>query len=519
MKIIHRDLKPENIFMNKNMEIKIGDFGISKQLNREYTITKNKRGTEYYIAPEILKEGKFNEKSDIWSLGCIIYELFHLSNYYMDKFMNEIKKIDKEKYNYKWQELIDLILVMDYNKRIDINKVFDILEKININKQEHNNKIIINNEININREDINNNNLANRYIFPIKGLNNIGATCYMNATLQCLLHVNDLIVYFIDEYPKDHKSLLNINKDAPTGGDISRAFFNLVNGVCESEDMTKSRKLNPEKSYKGYSFNYLGFEGPFSPDEFKRTLGVHNPKFRKFEECDSKDLILYLLQTMHKELNYFGNKNQESEHIPNKYDLLQAYSYFHSNYNNNNSSKISLLFFGTYMNTTKCNICKKILYNFQKFEFISFGMFNYNKHKFNLIDGFKDNSRTGLLTGDNKFFCQFCNKKEEAETTCKIFEPPKYLLINIDYGKNKKYQPSSIEFDDIIDITQFVAFDYKQNIKYKILGVCTHYGYSGRFGHYVAYCRNRENNWYEFNDSMFSECSRSSINRGSPCSL
>ena len=143
-------------------------------------------------------------------------------------------------------------------------------------------------------------------------------------------------------------------------------------------------------------------------------------------------------------------------------------------------------------------------------------MYYYNKKKFNLIDGFKDNSRTGLLTGDNKFFCQFCNKMEEAETSCKIFEPPKYLLINIDYGKNKKYQPSSIEFDDIIDITQFVAYDYKQKIKYKILGVCTHYGYSGRFGHYVAFCRNRENKWYEFNDSSCSECSRSSINRGSP---
>ena len=97
-----------------------------------------------------------------------------------------------------------------------------------------------------------------------------------------------------------------------------------------------------------------------------------------------------------------------------------------------------------------------------------------------------------------------------------IFEPPKYLLINIDYGKNKKYQPSSIEFDDIIDITQFVAYDYKQKIKYKILGVCTHYGHSGRTGHYVAFCRNRDNIWYKFNDSKCSECNRNDIKKGSP---
>ena len=45
MKIIHRDLKPENIFINENMNIKIGDFGISKQLNKEYSITINKLGS------------------------------------------------------------------------------------------------------------------------------------------------------------------------------------------------------------------------------------------------------------------------------------------------------------------------------------------------------------------------------------------------------------------------------------------------------------------------------------------
>ena len=150
MKIIHRDLKPENIFINKNMEIKIGDFGISKQLNKEYTLTNNKFGTLDYIAPEILLEGKYNQKSDIWSLGCIIYELFHLRIYYKDKIMNNIQKINKDIYNYKYQELINLILQPNYNKRIDINEVYNILKNIN-NKD---NKNIAKDEIYINKEDI-----------------------------------------------------------------------------------------------------------------------------------------------------------------------------------------------------------------------------------------------------------------------------------------------------------------------------------------------------------------------------
>ena len=370
------------------------------------------------------------------------------------------------------------------------------------------------------------------YIFSMKGLKNIGSTCYMNATLQCLLHVSELTVYFIDEYPKDQKFLLDTNKYVPSGGNISREFYNLVIGVNDSLDYVKgkSNNLNPKtnkKSSNSYSFfSFLGFgdsyddssyDRAFAPKDFKRTLGIYNPQFQKFEANDSKDLILYLLQTMHDELNYYGNRNQRLNYVPNQYNIYETYNHFIANYNMNNFSKISLLFYGTYKNTTTCTICKRELYNFQKFEFISFGMYYYNRKKFNILDGFRDNSSPTMLKGDNKFLCNSCGGLQEAQTTCKIFEPPQKLLINIDYGKNKKYQPTAIEFSEEIDITEFVDFNFQQKIIYKIIGVCTHYGHSGSYGHYVAFCRNRENDkWYEFNDSFCSECNKREIYRGSP---
>ena len=147
--IIHRDIKPENIFMNDNMEIKIGDFGISKQFNpnKEFTQTLNQKGSLFYMAPEILIKGIYNEKSDMYSLGCIIYELFNLRKYYDDKENDEIKKIDSN-YNNKWQEIIDSLLQKNYNKRMDINQVYDI-----ILKEKYINFII--GEIFINKDNIN----------------------------------------------------------------------------------------------------------------------------------------------------------------------------------------------------------------------------------------------------------------------------------------------------------------------------------------------------------------------------
>ena len=138
--------------MNENKDIKIGDFGISKQYNpnKEYTNTIFKVGSVKYMAPEILINGKYNLKSDMYSLGCIIYELFNLSKYYDDKELNQIKTIDSNIYNYKWQKIINSLLQRDYNKRMNINEICDILNEMVY-------KNIIIGEIYINKDNINEN--------------------------------------------------------------------------------------------------------------------------------------------------------------------------------------------------------------------------------------------------------------------------------------------------------------------------------------------------------------------------
>eukprot|EP00056_Hartaetosiga_gracilis_P002485 m.54025 g.54025 ORF g.54025 m.54025 type:complete len:605 (+) comp11071_c0_seq4:95-1909(+) len=72
-KVIHRDLKPSNLFMTQALDIRLGDFGVATVMEGAKTKTRTTVGTMNYMAPEVL-ERPYNEKSDIWSLGCIILD-------------------------------------------------------------------------------------------------------------------------------------------------------------------------------------------------------------------------------------------------------------------------------------------------------------------------------------------------------------------------------------------------------------------------------------------------------------
>ncbi|NWV45003.1 NEK11 kinase, partial [Daphoenositta chrysoptera] len=73
-RILHRDLKAKNIFLKDNL-LKIGDFGVSCLLMGSCDLATTFAGTPYYMSPEVLQHQGYNTKSDIWSLGCILYEM------------------------------------------------------------------------------------------------------------------------------------------------------------------------------------------------------------------------------------------------------------------------------------------------------------------------------------------------------------------------------------------------------------------------------------------------------------
>lgn len=138
-RILHRDLKSQNVFLCRNEAavgsgkyiVKLGDFGISTVLRNTLALAKTVCGTPYYFSPELCMNRPYNNKSDVWSLGCILYEMATLQHAFDAKNMKALmQRILTGKYNpvdaryhKSLQDVIDGMLQQKVEKRLSIQQV------------------------------------------------------------------------------------------------------------------------------------------------------------------------------------------------------------------------------------------------------------------------------------------------------------------------------------------------------------------------------------------------------------
>lgn len=88
--ILHRDLKTQNIFLTKSKIIKLGDLGIARVLESNCDMATTMIGTPYYMSPELFSNKPYNHKSDVWALGCCLYEMCTLKHAFNARDMNSL---------------------------------------------------------------------------------------------------------------------------------------------------------------------------------------------------------------------------------------------------------------------------------------------------------------------------------------------------------------------------------------------------------------------------------------------
>ena len=128
-----------------------------------------------------------------------------------------------------------------------------------------------------------------------------------------------------------------------------------------------------------------------------------------------------------------------------------------------------------------------------------------NNNRVSLDECFFYNQKTDYFTGDNKNYCNVCKQLYDSMYTNKIFVGPNVLVLILNRGKDNIYNVK-LDFNETIDITQFVLQKDSPKIIYNLYGVITHIGQSGPNAHFVASCKSPINNrWYRYNDAIVNE--------------
>ena len=312
----------------------------------------------------------------------------------------------------------------------------------------------------------------------LTGLQNIGATCYMNATLQCFSNVQRF-----REGILRLKTKVSLNKDLSYS--LKEVFVNLW-------------KNNKIKYYEPYNF--------------KNLISEMNPLFKGVAANDSKDLILFILETIHRELNTKKTSFPEQNNA-NNLNFMEVFNQFTNFYESNNRSIVSDEFYGYFVSIMKCGYCNSVTYNVQIMNILFFPLEKvriYTKNPYNFVtleDCFQNYEEPELFTGSDQIFCNLCNMTTNAYNQNKLIIAPKTLIINLNRGKGLEFKVG-IKFGEYLDIKKYLLMNDKSPNYYELIGVISHFGESNMGGHFISYCKNSFNGrWYKFNDAMVNESS------------
>ncbi|KFV98117.1 Ubiquitin carboxyl-terminal hydrolase 8 [Fulmarus glacialis] len=321
----------------------------------------------------------------------------------------------------------------------------------------------------------------------LTGLRNLGNTCYMNSILQCLCNAPHLADYFNRNLYQD---------------DINRSNFLGHKGEVAEEFGVIMKAL------------WTGQYKCISPKDFKITIGKINNQFAGYSQQDSQELLLFLMDGLHEDLNKADNRKRYKEENNDHLDDFRAAELAWHKHKQLNESIIVALFQGQFKSTVQCLTCHKKSRTFEAFMYLSLPLASTSKCT--LQECLRLFSKEEKLTDNNRFYCSHCKTRRDSLKKIEIWKLPPVLLVHLKRfsydGRWKQKLQTSVDFPlETLDLSQYVIGP-KNNLKrYNLFSVSNHYGGLDG-GHYTAYCKNAsKQRWFKFDDHEVSEISASSV--------
>jgi ubiquitin carboxyl-terminal hydrolase 8 len=386
----------------------------------------------------------------------------------------------------------------------------------------------------------------------LSGLYNLGNTCYMNATLQCLF-ATDIFNYYLKKtkFKKDLKyGIINIEIDKCKN--ILKlnphiTLEQLTEFINSKRAMLKENFKN-SLTYSLYQVFSLMWNSNciIKPKKLKHIIGIFCPKFEGYQQHDSEELLYGLFDRIHDETKsevkikkfkvshetseYFGKKrailNMIKEEPDNEIHKIRLNNLVSQNYNSDvivgsleywknyldgNNSIISKIFTGMFSSEIICKNCNNKNINFETFNILELSLTDKNG---NIINNLEECLiHFCELEEVDDYNCDRCKSKTVALKKMSVFQLPPKLIIQLKrFSKNKEFRGrGNSKIDDLIKfpLTNLDMSIVENEIKpitdkYNLYATVNHSG-GLNGGHYVANCKNLlDKKWYHFNDSNVS---------------
>lgn len=288
------------------------------------------------------------------------------------------------------------------------------------------------------------------------GMENPGNNCYMNSTIQVVLHTPALQEFFWTKFCSVHE-----NQCSSSSCSICALFYTFKRGLRHSKAIT--------------------------PKEIIGQLQHLSAPFIPGRQEDSHEFLLAILDHCH------------TLELP-----LSERKLAHSK----STTLVYQLFGGFLVSAVTCEFCERSSKNYDRFLDIAL------ETRSCIRRSLAEFTKAEILSGENAYFCEHCQQKRTAWKQFQIKMPPLYLILQLKrFSLDGQKHHNFTRFPETLDIFEFCSSARENgSLTYSLYGVICHIGSTIRSGHYVAYIKNpKTEKWYKYDDSRVTEESTETV--------